>query len=75
MNHDRKLPAKDEVWKHYKGGTYVIVGIGFTTSKVPTAVVVYQGGNGTIWCRPLDEFMSRHEDLKFPKTEFRFVLA
>lgn len=47
-----------QIWKHYKGGTYEIVGVGFNTETLEE-VVVYKSlydkedfPKGTIWVRP-----------------------
>ena len=42
------------MYRHYKGGTYKVIGIGKHSENLED-LVVYQAlyGNNDIWCRPL----------------------
>jgi hypothetical protein len=55
----RNLPAPGSRWRHYKGGEYVIVRVGFIEDDL-TPCVVYESTDGheTVWVRPLDDFMT-----------------
>ena len=73
---DRELPRQDEVWRHFKNKLYRIVAIAQHTEK-DEQLVVYQAmyGDGGIYARPLDMFMSEVDKEKYPavEQEYRFV--
>ena len=56
---DRELPRQDEVWRHFKNKLYRIIAIAQHTEN-DEQLVVYQAmyGDGGIYARPLDMFMS-----------------
>jgi len=47
-------PKRGEIWKHRKGNTYFIIGVG-THSETLEELVVYEG-DGKTWIRPLSMF-------------------
>lgn len=49
-----------DVWRHYKGGLYNVISIGFHT-ETEEKMVVYEGEDGTVWIRPLDMFIGMVE--------------
>ena len=53
----RELPRKGEIWQHYKGDLYQIIGIGEQEAD-SLPVAVYSSIKTTkIYTRPLSEFM------------------
>ena len=73
---DRELPRQDEIWRHFKNKLYRIVAIAQHT-ETDEQLVVYQAmyGDGGIYARPLDMFMSEVDRDKYPEVEqeYRFV--
>ena len=73
---DRELPRQDEVWRHFKNKLYRIVAIAQHT-ETGEQFVVYQAmyGDGGIYARPLEMFMSEVDREKYPEVEqeYRFV--
>lgn len=50
----------DQVYRHYKGGYYIIVGVA-THTETGETLVVYKaicGHEHRLWCRPLSIFLS-----------------
>ena len=79
----RKLPMCGQVWKHFKGGVYVIDGIANHTERKDKGFVIYhlrqenpraEVHAGQLWARPVDMFMSRVDVGKYPdvKQFYRF---
>lgn len=54
----RSPPKAAERWRHYKGGEYLIVGVGVIEADL-TPCVIYRstGGVSHNWVRPMDDFM------------------
>lgn len=66
------------VYRHFKGGTYKVIGIA-THTETQEKLVVYHGVRGTenhLWVRPYDAFVSKVDRDKYPdvKQEYRFEL-
>jgi len=63
-------PLPNEIYEHYKGGTYEIVTLA-THTETGEKLVVYKSLNfGSIYVRPLDIFMSHITDslgMKIPR--------
>lgn len=57
---DRRLDQCPEpmmgIWKHYKGGEYVVVGSAIGESDQLPYVIYRPIGNQTVFCRPLWEW-------------------
>ncbi len=74
----RKLPKRGQVWKHFKGGVYVIDGVAKHTERKDKCFVIYHlqkdGHAGQFWARPIEMFMSRVDVGKYPdvKQFYRF---
>lgn len=53
-----RVPAKDEVWRHYNGILYVVEALAneYTTRDEYPATVVYRGPNRRVWSRPLSDW-------------------
>ena len=49
-------PEPNETWRHYKGGSYRIIGVGRIEATMEL-VVIYVSAVGQIWVRPLVNFM------------------
>lgn len=73
---DRELPRQDEIWRHFKNKLYRIVAIA-QHAETDEQLVVYQAmyGDGGIYARPLNMFMSKVDRDKYPEVEqkYRFV--
>ena len=54
----KRIPKKDEVYKHYKGNVYKIIAIALHT-ETNEQMVIYQGlyGDNQYFARPLDMFL------------------
>ena len=67
----------NRVYKHFKGDYYLVVGIA-THSETDEKMVVYRQlyGNGDLYVRPYDMFISKVDKKKYPnaKQEYRFQL-
>ena len=67
----------NRVYKHFKGDYYLVVGIA-THSETDEKMVVYRQlyGNGDLYVRPYDMFISKVDKNKYPnaKQEYRFQL-
>lgn len=58
----RSLPLQGEMWRHFKGNTYTIVGVGRHTETEEQYVVYKKEEAGEIWIRSLDNFMENVAD-------------
>ncbi len=65
------------IYKHFKGDYYLIVDIA-NHSETKEKYVVYRRlyGDGSLWIRPLDMFLSEVDKTKYPnvKQKYRFEL-
>ena len=65
------------VYKHFKGDLYIIVDIA-NDSETKEKVVVSRRlyGDGSLWVRPMDMFLSEVDHEKYPneKQKYRFEL-
>ncbi|MBQ3048263.1 MAG: DUF1653 domain-containing protein [Clostridia bacterium] len=65
------------IYKHFKGDYYLLCDVA-THSETKEKYVVYRGlyGNGELYIRPLDMFLSKVDKIKYPnvKQEYRFEL-
>ena len=65
------------VYKHFKGDNYLVVDIA-THTETKDTYVVYRSlyGDGSLWIRPLDMFLSEVDHKKYPniKQKYRFEL-
>ncbi len=71
----RPIPQEFEIYRHFKGNNYQIVAIA-THSETREQMVVYRAlyGDGAIYVRPLDMFMSEVDHAKYPDVtqQYRF---
>ena len=70
----RKIKLK-QVYKHFKGKFYIVEDIAFD-SETEEKMVIYRAlyGEGKLWVRPLDEFLSEVDHKKYSdvKQKWRF---
>jgi hypothetical protein len=56
-----RMPEAKQIWRHYKGHTYVIVGTGRIEATFVPAVIYRElegGGLGDMWVRSFDDFLA-----------------
>lgn len=72
----RKLKVNG-IYKHFKGDYYLVVDTA-QDSETKETVVVYRRlyGDGTLWVRPMEMFLSEVDKEKYPniKQKYRFEL-
>lgn len=65
------------IYKHFKGDSYIVVDIAFD-SETKKKVVVYRRlyGDGSLWIRSLEMFLSEVDHEKYPNVnqKYRFEL-
>ncbi len=65
------------IYKHFKGDYYLVEELAYD-SETKEKMVVYRRlyGDGSLWVRPLDMFLSEVDHNKYPnvKQKFRFEL-
>lgn len=65
------------VYKHFKGDMYIVEDICYhSETKEPMVAYRQLYGEGQLWCRPLEMFLSEVDHEKYPevKQKYRFEL-
>lgn len=65
------------IYKHFKGDMYIVEDICYhSETKEPMVAYRQLYGEGQLWCRPLEMFLSEVDHEKYPevKQEYRFEL-
>jgi hypothetical protein len=66
-----ETPKVGEVYRHYKGGVYVVTGFA-THSETLEELVIYRDASFRSWARPLEMFVGLKDGVKrFEKLEGR----
>ena len=75
---ERALPKAGETWLHFKNKRYEIIACPVIHSETREQYCVYKAlyGDGGIYCRPLDMFMSEVDHVKYPdvRQKYRFFV-
>jgi len=65
------------IYKHFKGDNYLVIDV-VRYSETSEKCVLYRAlyGNGELWVRPIDSFLSEVDHKKYPevKQKYRFEL-
>lgn len=70
----KREPAAGQVWQHYKGGHYHVVGTAKMESDLKDYVVYRPAGSATtMWLRPLGEFLGETGSADANAYQKRFV--
>lgn len=68
--HSQDIPKKNTRWKHHNGIPYTVKCVANDHSHHPDypITVVFQGDNGKIWAKTLDNFLAKMTPIKDPQT-------
>lgn len=79
LKYDRTIQMGD-IFRHFKGGVYQVVGLG-THTETGEKMVVYQplmpaeDGQKPLWVRPMEMFLSKTDHDKYPDVEQPYRLV
>lgn len=78
QNHEARQIALHRVYRHFKGNYYLVEALG-QNADTQEEMVIYRPlyGQGDLWIRPLEEFLSPVDRVKYPGAdqEYRFELV
>lgn len=72
---EKRLVSAGEVYRHFKGHKVQVLAVARDTEYTNTYYVIYKHlGNGDVWSRPYDMFISEVDSKKYPnvKQKYRF---
>lgn len=71
------MPNPGNLYKHFKGNFYRIIGVGIHTETKELLVIYKEDGGSLIWVRPLDMFFDLVDREKYPDADqtYRFELV
>lgn len=66
---------KGDKFRHFKGNVYEVITLAKDSSDLKDLVVYQNNITKDVWVRPLDEFLSKVDKVKYPnvKDEYRFT--
>jgi len=67
-------PQKGDIWRHYKGNLYSVLYVAIDATSSLQQVVYQNEVGGTVWSRPLSDWMSQVCNAEYPKPVQRFTL-
>lgn len=65
------------IYQHFKGNKYLVIGVAFDSETLEEMVVYKRlNGDGSLWVRKKDMFLSEVDHQKYPEVEqkYRFEL-
>ena len=62
----------NEVYRHFKGHTYIILAIAKDSDDLSKKVIYKNIDNGEVWVRDYDEFVSKVDKKKYPNCEYEY---
>lgn len=62
----------DQIYRHFKGHTYIILAIAKDSDDLSKKIVYKNIDNGEVWVRGYDEFISKVDKNKYPNSEYEY---
>lgn len=68
MSTTQTLP-KGGLYKHFKGGTYFVLGSARSSENPEQQLVIYANADGETWARPLEDWLEEVQDPDDPASK------